>query len=545
MRGTLARFAGQAFTRPRVPNRAFATIRPQPVNSFRKHSWSRRVATIFLAAGTAAYLYDITYNDEALTRSLRAVRILSLLAIDYKFNFHEDYAVNELHARNAERLFYLLTTNKGLYIKIGQVLALQGSSFPPVYQEKFAQLFDDAPQDSEGQVRMTFRQEFGAEPDDIFETFNFNCIASASIAQVYKATLKSGESVAVKIQHSCIRNQIYWDLKIYRTFMTIYGWLFDMPTSVVSKYIAGRLATETDFNSELMNAETSRKFLEDDKTLRKNLYIPKSYPEYSTHRILTSEWIDAIPLGKKDRVIEAGFDVRKALKHLIDFSSKQMFDWGCVHCDPHPGNILLRRVNGKQQVVIIDHGLYVYETEEFKAQNNLLWKSMFILDREVVKDIIRNWGIGNTDVFASLTMLKKYNVNDQTKFKSEAEYERHLIKQFQTMIQDVSKMPLILMLLGRATAILQGCNKMYGSPVNRVKIMASEASRSFKDPTLSNSFWMVRYFKYFVDHARFQIVVFIMDTAFALIRIRQFFASQNKKVEFGLEAIIERQLYEG
>lgn len=542
---TFARLASQAVQRTRIPSKSFTTTSSKPLHPPRKHLWGRKIGGSLIAAGTVAYLYDTTYNDEAFTRSLRAIRILSLLAIDYKFNFHEAYELKELHARNADRLFYLLTTNKGLYVKMGQVLALQGSNFPPVYQEKFAQLFDNAPQDTEEQVRTTFRQDFGTDPEEIFDTFDFNCIASASIAQVYKATLKSGEPVAVKIQHANIRNQIYWDLKVYTTFMGIYGWLFNLPTGVISEYNAERIATETNFELELNNAETSRKFLNSDRALSKNIYIPQNYPQYSTHRILTSEWIDAIPLGRKNEIIEAGFDITKALTQVISFCSKQMFEWGCVHCDPHPGNIMLRRVQGKEQVVIIDHGLYVYETEEFKAQNCLLWKSMFVLDRETVKQVISEWGIGNADVFASLTMLKKYNENDQEKYKSEAEYQKHLIKQFQTMIQDVSKMPLILMLLGRATAILQGCNKMYGSPVNRVKIMATQASSSFRDPTLSSSFWPIRYFKSVIDHAKFRFAVFLMDTAFILIRIRQFFASQEEQEQLGFEAVIERQMYGG
>lgn len=544
--------SGSGFSAQLTNSRNFATKVSSPSTASPKSSrWWRR-SLILGAVGGSIYAYDNQFNSSALTRTLRSGYILSLIAVDYKLNFKEDRDIEKLHERNANRLYSLLIKNKGLYIKIGQALALQAAAFPPAYQNKFAILFDNAPQDPIAQIQKTFNEEFGVSTEEMFESFDNNCIASASVAQVHKAQLKSGEWVAVKIQHSELQDQVYCDLLIYKLFMRVYGYAFELPLGEISSFIASRMEKETDFVTELENAETSRRFLDADSSLNKVVYIPRNYPEYTTKRVMISEWIDGIPLGKKDLFESQGFSASWTLDIMIRFFSKQIFEWGCVHCDPHPGNIMLRKHEGKDQVVIIDHGLYVYETPEFRAQNSLLWKSLFVLDNEAVKNVIIGWGIGSVDMFASMTMMRPYDSRKVPEISTKSDYQmqQEMLDNFKNFIKDINKMPLELVLIGRANSILQGTNRMYGSPVNRIKIMAYQASKSLSELHASandnaNRTWIVRKFLALVSHAKFQVAVLVMDTAFNIVRLRQFFSPSSSANELGMEAVIERQMIRG
>lgn len=524
--------------------------------------WAVRYKKSVITAGlgTSLYLYDKNFNAEAWVRTLRSIRVLSLIAIDYKLNFvsptTEELAGNfnkamwmkqeDLHSRNANRFFNLLETNKGLYIKAGQAMALQSQNFPKAFRARFETLYDHAPQDSQAEVQDTLFAEYQCDPKEIFDEFDYNnCLASASIAQVYKAKLKTGEPVAVKVQHAGIKKQVKADLWVYRTYMRIYGWAFDMPLKTISEYIASSMQEETDFRSELRNAEMARNYVDQDPELKNKVYVPKNYVEYSKERVMVSEWIDGIPLQQKEKIAKEGFNINKMIYTLISYFSKQYFEYGHVHCDPHPGNILVRKFEGKDQLVLIDHGLYAHQTDEFRLQNSLFWKSLFILDHKTVEEVVHSWGIAQVDLFATITQLRRYRtkpVDPASATISEAEFQSKLVNTFRTMIADVSRMPLVLILLGRCNSLLQGCNRYYGSPVNRVKIMAVQASRSYsKLKHQKESSWVVRHWKSFWESVRFGVAVWVLDSVFIAVKIRQWFASKDKKEEYGLEAIIEKQ----
>lgn len=547
--GMSSQFARSAITRGRTPqirqpsiSRAFASARSSPGTS--RSRWWRR-GLVLGSLGGGFYVYDTYFNACAFQRTARSLGVIGLIALDYKLNFRASMNIEQLHYRNAERLFDLLITNKGLYIKIGQALALQASVFPPVFQKKFQMLFDNAPQDTQEQIKKTFYEEFGIHAEDLFESFDPECIASASVAQVHKAQLKSGEWVAVKIQHADIHKQVYWDLRTYKLIMKALGWFFELPLHEVSSFVASRMETETNFLTELSNGEATRSFLEKDSQLRNSVYIPINYPALSTKRVLVSEWIDGTPFGKVN-LVKSEFSPNWALDVIMKFFAKQIFDWGCVHCDPHPGNILLRRHNGRNQVVMLDHGLYAYETPKFREENSRLWKSLFILDHSAVREVIKGWGIGSVDMFASMTVMRPYDSGEiVVKDKSDFEVQQQMLATFKNMIQDIDRIPMVITLIGRCSNILQGCNRMYGSPVNRIKIMAYQASKSYSklhSAADTSHTWLARQLYAWVDHARFQLAVFMMDVAFVMVRIRQLFASSSRANDLGMESILERQM---
>ena len=200
--------------------------RPSPIKHYnRTRKWARRL--IYLSVGLATiYGIDRKFYSSCLARTLRTFRVGLVTALDYKINFraHPPFAesLTALHSRNAERLFNVLSTNGGLYLKMGQAIAMQSAVLPPEFQKMFSKMFDDAPQNSWDEVEQVIREDFGKSPEEVFGVsftgdpqkgvMEKTARASASIAQVHWARLADGREVAIKIQKRDISLQVGWDL---------------------------------------------------------------------------------------------------------------------------------------------------------------------------------------------------------------------------------------------------------------------------------------------------------------------------------------------
>jgi aarF domain-containing kinase len=181
------------------------------------------------------YVVDRQVYGSGVARSMRTFSLGLLVALDYKLNFRPDPlpiigsagGIPELHRRNAERLSELLRRNGGLYLKIGQAIAMQSAVMPPEFQRMFARMFDDAPQDTWEEVEAVIRQDFGGRSvEEVFGVsftgkeglgvMETQARASASVAQVHWARLPDGREVAVKVQKPEIAKQIGWDLWAFK-----------------------------------------------------------------------------------------------------------------------------------------------------------------------------------------------------------------------------------------------------------------------------------------------------------------------------------------
>lgn len=199
---------------------------PRPPSSLR---WLRRLA-IGTAGGFAAWLFDRHFFASGAARSLRTFGVGLLVAADYKLNFRPDPwfqgEPHEVHRRNAERLAELIRTNGGVYLKIGQAIAMQTAVLPPEFQVMFARMFDDAPQNEWSDVEAVIREDFGRSAEEVFGVsfvgeegkglMERKARASASVAQVHWARLPDGREVAVKIQKREIKKQLAFDLGTFK-----------------------------------------------------------------------------------------------------------------------------------------------------------------------------------------------------------------------------------------------------------------------------------------------------------------------------------------
>ena len=216
----------QPFTPPSPSSLGKAT----PAKTYRQtRRWARRL--FYLAFGTGViYGLDRQYYASSITRSARTFGLGLFVALDYKINFRANPpfapSIAALHARSAERLADLLKANGGLYLKIGQAIAMQSAVLPLEFQKIFAKMFDDAPQNSWKDVEQVIREEWGKSPEEVFGvSFNGDpdkgvmertARASASVAQVHWARLPDGNEVAIKVQKREIAQQVGWDLWAFK-----------------------------------------------------------------------------------------------------------------------------------------------------------------------------------------------------------------------------------------------------------------------------------------------------------------------------------------
>lgn len=217
---------------------------------------------------------------------------------------------------------------------------------------------------------------------------------------------------------------------------------------------------------------------------------------------------------------------------MVDLFSAQMFLWGWVHCDPHPGNIFIRRLpSGKPELVLIDHGLYIHMSPNFRHQYSLFWKSLMTFDNKTLSEIVQSWGINNADIFASATLMRPYTGGDhttttsiQTLSKTQQrerafELQQQMRKGIRDILGDEKKWPQELIFIGRNLRIVQGNNQYLGSPVNRIKITGNWASRSLiENPDLS----FVERVRNFGRHMLFKLVILGSDVVFYGSKVRQF-----------------------
>ncbi|PBP28577.1 ABC transporter [Diplocarpon rosae] len=597
----------QSFTPPSPESLGKAV----PAKHYRRSiKWGRRLLYVTAVTGTL-YILDTQLYASSITRSLRTFGLGIVVALDYKLNFRPKPFfggdVASLHRRNAEKLFELLHQNGGLYLKIGQAIAMQSAVLPPEFQRMFARMFDDAPQNTWADVEKVIREEFGKSPEDAFGVSFSNepgkgvmekkARASASVAQVHWARLADGREVAIKVQKREIEQQVGWDLWSFKVVMKVYTWYFDLPFYSLVPYITERLMLETDFVNEANNSEAMARLVASEPRLRGRVYIPKVYRELSSKRIMTAEWIEGIRLWDKDTLtarwlggsgkgspganghplppprISArendvtghlkpdrdewkgrfgngglGLSLTQVMTTMIDLFSAQMFLWGLVHCDPHPGNIFIRRqADGQPELVLIDHGLYVSMKPAFRRQYCQFWKAIMTFDNATINEITSAWGVRAPDLFASATLMRPYEGGDSStrgriigELKGKTAAERHFEVQermrqgMRDVLSEEENFPRELLFIGRNMRIVQGNNQFLGSPVNRIKMTGWWASRSLVDDMGLG--WRERWENAW-RHLLFRFVLLSSDVVFWGSRIRQALGWGG-----GMEDDLERQM---
>lgn len=219
---------------------------------------------------------------------------------------------SRLHRKAATRLLELCRKNGGVYVKVGQHLANLDYIMPQEYIEVMSTLFDEAPQSSYQDVRHVIESDLGAKVEDLFDGFEVEPIASASLAQVHVAyDKKTGKKLAVKVQHSGLRETSVGDIfAVTKVVQFIDSWFEDFTFGWIADEIAPHLPKELDFTLEGKNSERAAVNLTNSGLA---CVVPEVIWTKSTSRVLTMTFEEGFKATDEDAISQSGLCKRYVL----------------------------------------------------------------------------------------------------------------------------------------------------------------------------------------------------------------------------------------
>jgi ubiquinone biosynthesis protein len=262
-----------------------------------------------------------------------------------------------------ERIRLVLQELGPTFVKLGQIASTRPDLLPEEIILELEKLQDQVPPFSFEEVRAIVQQELGGELDQIFRYFEDVPLAAASIGQVHRAILHSGEKVAIKIQRPNIANVIETDLEILQDLAVLaerrLEWAARYQIRDMVEELSRSLRAELDYTIEARNAEKISDQFRNDP----NIYVPNVFWEYSTKKVLTMEYVEGVKLNEIDQLKQNGYNVKRLAERLAKAIFHQIFVHGYFHGDPHPGNVL---VLPGEIIALIDFGMVGRLTPEMK-----------------------------------------------------------------------------------------------------------------------------------------------------------------------------------
>lgn len=295
-------------------------------------------------------------------RASKLVQTGAKIGVNYVKHYAEkivnpDLTRDKLNENNAEDIYDGLKSLKGSALKVAQMLSMDKNFLPQAYVEKFSLSQFSVPPLSAPLVLKTFKTNFGKTPYEIFDEFNANSVNAASIGQVHLA-VKDGKKLAVKIQYPGVANSISSDLALVKPIAIRMFNLQGKDSDKYFKEVEDKLIEETNY---LLELQQSQEVVEACSKIE-NILFPRYYPEFSSEKIITMDWMTGIHLSEftainTDKAI--GDQLGQA---LWDFYMYQIHVLRKVHADPHPGNFL---VDDQINLIALDFGCMKKIPEEF------------------------------------------------------------------------------------------------------------------------------------------------------------------------------------
>lgn len=343
------------------------------------HAWNHRTLGTIADTNQLPYRYEVDiirsyYGQRPMDVARRSAELASraagfgsLLLFDYQAGkWDENMRERAVRARE------LITEAGPAFIKVAQAVSIRPDILPPIYIEELQKLQDRVPPFDALEARKILEDELQVPLVEIFEDLSvFELpVAAASLGQVYKARLVSGEEVAVKVQRPGMLKAVTMDLHIIREALTS-GTGPPFPEdfrsscrgmlSVIDTW-AGRFVEELDYIQEAQNAVRFESLMSKIPVIKEALVVPKPFTELTTRNVLVSEWVDGKKISELDvSSSEEKKTVKKQLAVLLNCYLAQLLDTGFLHADPHPGNFLSLK-DGR--ICILDYGLMTEVTED-------------------------------------------------------------------------------------------------------------------------------------------------------------------------------------
>jgi predicted unusual protein kinase regulating ubiquinone biosynthesis (AarF/ABC1/UbiB family) len=295
----------------------------------------------------------------------RAVTVILAFA-RFTLNLKWDEWQNQVEANKSKRAVQLRQLLTGLgptFIKVGQALSTRPDLIRKDFLEELIKLQDQLPPFPSPQAFAIVEAELGRSISEAFSEISPEPVAAASLGQVYRAKLHSGEEVAVKVQRPDLLPTLTLDLYLMRWAA---GWIAPwLPlnlghdlTLIVDEF-GIKLFEEVDYLNEGRNAEKFAANFQDDP----NVKVPAIYWRYSNTHVLTLEWINGFKLTDTQRIQELGLDTDTLIQIGVTSGLRQLLEFGFFHADPHPGN-LFAMPDGR--MAYIDFGMMDQLSQDMK-----------------------------------------------------------------------------------------------------------------------------------------------------------------------------------
>lgn len=283
----------------------------------------------------------------------------------------------ELSQKNATLLFDTLGEMKGTVLKAAQMLSMEKNILPSAFVEKFAQAQYQVPPLSYPLVAQTFIKYFGKPPTAIFDDFSKQAVHAASLGQVHKAK-KNNKALAVKVQYPGVAQSIESDMSLLKP---IAAKILNANSEEIEAHfeeIKSVLIAEADYCKELLNAQD----LSEACSSISGIQFPQYYPEWSNSKIITMDWIEALPLKVFLQQNPNQELKNKVGQHIWDFYQYQVHHLHRFHADPHPGNFL---ITPEGAVFVIDFGcVKVLSNDFYHSYMRLLDKDIIFNDAKLM-----------------------------------------------------------------------------------------------------------------------------------------------------------------
>jgi len=270
-------------------------------------------------------------------------------------------------APRGQRLREALEELGPIFVKFGQVLSTRRDLLPADLADELALLQDRVPPFPGDQAAAEIEASFGRPLDEIFAHFDRVPVASASVAQVHFATLPDGREVAVKVLRPGIAPVIAHDIALLDSFADLLERFWSdgkrlKPREVVAEF-SKHLGDELDLMREAANCSQLRRNFADSRLL----LVPEVHWDWCTHKVMTMERMQGLPIGQVPRLREAGVDLKALSRAGVELFFTQVFRDGFFHADMHPGNILVSTAPATfNRYIALDFGIVGTLTETDK-----------------------------------------------------------------------------------------------------------------------------------------------------------------------------------
>jgi len=381
------------------------------------------------------------------------------------------------HARRAERLTRTVAELGPAFIKLAQVFSARADILPEPYLSAIGTLTDSVPPLAPGTAEVVIQEEFGQPVGELFESFNTEPLAAASLGQVHRAR-HDGRDVVVKVLRPGVEDQVRQDLQASFRVLFVLNVLFRnhhvRAISTIVEEFARRIWQELDFREEARNATRLRQNFASEP----RVVIPEVIEGMVRPRVLVLEYLDGTRIDRLgDRLASGELHLDAVLTTLIEAYIKMMLQDGFFHADPHFGNLLVDR---QGRLVLLDFGMVLRMERETQAR---LVSTVLAAARQDVDGVINGFyelGILDPDVDRGTVRDAARHLLAVT-LRGDASHT-----QIQRVVEDVLRtfydwplmLPAELVYFGRAAALVEGIGLRYDPEFNTIAVARPMAARA-------------------------------------------------------------------